>query len=57
MLLSKQRANDVKDFLVKKGYTAERIITNGYGDRKPLDNSNTDLAKAKNRRVTFTFIK
>lgn len=57
MLLSKNRAEAVKAYLVSKGYGADRFVTNGYGSRKPIDRSGTELAKAKNRRVTFTFIK
>ena len=57
MVLSKQRANAVKEYLIGKGYDASRFITNGFGSGKLLNNSETDQAKAESRNITFTFIK
>ncbi|MCA8830083.1 OmpA family protein [Hymenobacter pini] len=46
-VLSEQRAEAVKSFLVKSGVAADRISTVGYGDARPLHPS----PDARNRRV------
>jgi outer membrane protein OmpA-like peptidoglycan-associated protein len=50
-LLSEKRANAIKNYFIKKGIDAGRMIATGYGDTKPLVENNTILNKAKNRRV------
>ncbi|TGE24514.1 OmpA family protein [Hymenobacter aquaticus] len=47
LLLSEQRAEAVKSFLVKAGIAAARLSTTGYGDTRPLYPS----PDARNRRV------
>lgn len=37
-ILSKNRANSAKKYLVKKGIAAERIATKDYGERAPINN-------------------
>lgn len=49
--LSEQRALSVKNALGKKGISADRIKTMGYGQDKPIADNATDDGKAKNRRV------
>jgi outer membrane protein OmpA-like peptidoglycan-associated protein len=49
--LSEQRATSVKTSLVNKGISADRIITAGYGQDKPIADNSTEDGKAKNRRV------
>lgn len=51
--LSKQRAERVREYLVKKGVSPQRLSSEGYGPDKPLDSAKTDAARAKNRRVEF----
>jgi outer membrane protein OmpA-like peptidoglycan-associated protein len=46
-LLSEQRAEAVKEFLVQAGVAAERLSTVGYGDTRPLYPS----PDVRNRRV------
>ncbi|EKO15372.1 OmpA family protein [Leptospira kirschneri] len=56
LILSRNRANAVKDYLVKKGIDSERIITDGKGSSEPivpLKNPKTDY---KNRRTEFQLI-
>ncbi|EPG47938.1 OmpA family protein [Leptospira kirschneri] len=56
LILSRNRANAVKDYLVKKGIDSERIITDGKGSSEPivpLKNPETDY---KNRRTEFQLI-
>jgi OmpA-OmpF porin, OOP family len=50
-LLSQERANDVRDYLVKKGIDVSRINTTGYGIQNPIADNNTVIGRGKNRRV------
>jgi OOP family OmpA-OmpF porin len=52
-VLSEQRAEAVKTFLVKAGVAAERISTVGYGDTRPLYPS----PDVRNRRVEVEEVK
>lgn len=49
--LSEQRAKVVSDYLVKKGVAANRIVTKGYGETKPVADNKTAKGRAQNRRV------
>ena len=49
-VLSENRANSVKNFLVSQGVTAE-IKTKGYGESRPVAPNDTAEGKQKNRRV------
>jgi cytochrome c oxidase subunit 2 len=51
--LSQQRADTVKGFLVAQGITAARLTAVGYGSTKPIDTSDTDAGRQKNRRTEF----
>ena len=50
-LLSEQRAENVKSVLIKKGISAERIKSVGYGQEKSITENKSEDGKAKNRRV------
>jgi outer membrane protein OmpA-like peptidoglycan-associated protein len=50
--LSKQRAESVKSYLMKKyGYPASRMRTVGNGPDKPIDSNDTPEGREKNRRT------
>ena len=50
--LSKDRANSVRTYLIKKGgIEAKRIIAEGYGDTKPRVTNKTAEGRAENRRT------
>jgi len=51
MPLSEQRANAVKNYLLRKGLIESRIETKGYGASKPVADNSTDAGRSKNRRV------
>jgi outer membrane protein OmpA-like peptidoglycan-associated protein len=53
-ILSDKRAAAVKNYFVKKGIDASRMISTGYGDTKPLVENNSVPNKAKNRRVELS---
>ncbi len=53
--LSQRRAQSVKKYLVTKGKIAEeRLVPQGFGDTKPIDDNKTKAGREKNRRVVFS---
>lgn len=51
LILSKKRAEAVKDFLVQRGVNTERIIVQYFGEEKPIADNTTAEGRQKNRRV------
>jgi outer membrane protein OmpA-like peptidoglycan-associated protein len=51
LLLSQQRANEVKRFLAASGLSQDRFITKYFGDRDSINESKSD------RKVTIEFLK
>jgi len=51
MLLSKRRADSVKNALVEKGIDESRIMTRGYGETHPAASNKTAAGRQQNRRV------
>lgn len=51
--LSEARATAVRQHLVQKGVSEQRLTSKGYGPDKPLIDETTPVARAKNRRVEF----
>ena len=49
--LSMRRANSVRDYLVDRGVSSERIKAVGYGRNKPIAENSTAEGRANNRRV------
>ena len=49
--LSKQRADAVRDFLISKGVSADRLTAKGYGESQPVADNATEEGRFKNRRV------
>ena len=51
-LLSQKRAESTKRYLVEKhGIDPDRLITQGFGEERPLNRAHNEQAWAKNRRV------
>jgi chemotaxis protein MotB len=51
--LSTARAVAVAKYLISRGLPAERMVTAGYAEFRPLDPADTDEAFTKNRRIEF----
>lgn len=56
MLLSQQRAEAVRDYLVANGVSADRLVATGYGQNDPLGDNSTEAGREKNRRTEFTVL-
>lgn len=55
--LSQKRADAVKDYLVKAGFSADRIKALGFGDTVPVDANTSEEGRAHNRRTEFIITK
>lgn len=51
--LSERRAASAKSYLVKKGVSADRISTKGFGMDQPVADNKTAANRALNRRIEF----
>lgn len=57
LVLSQQRVDKIKSYLVTKGISNRRISGKGYGGSRPIATSNTEEARKLNRRVEFRIVK
>jgi len=55
--LSQRRADAVKKYLVKKGVDSKRLVSKGYGSRRPIATNKTKEGRRQNRRVQFEIIR
>jgi peptidoglycan-associated lipoprotein len=55
LALGSNRAESIKDYLVRMGVSADRIRTISYGKEKPFCNQQNDQCWQSNRRDHFTF--
>jgi len=54
--LSERRANSVKNYLVGKGISSDRIYTEGKGESSPVASNATREGRAQNRRVEIEIV-
>jgi outer membrane protein OmpA-like peptidoglycan-associated protein len=54
--LSQERADTVKEALIKRGIDGKRLVARGYGEERPVAPDLTRAGRAKNRRVEFTIL-
>jgi len=55
--LSKQRAESVREYLIKAGVAGKRMVALGFGPDKPIADNGTPEGQDKNRRVEFNIVK
>lgn len=56
LILSKKRAEALKNYLIGKGIDGNRMITEYFGETKPIADNTTDLGRQKNRRVEMKIV-
>jgi outer membrane protein OmpA-like peptidoglycan-associated protein len=56
LLLSQQRAESVRQYLIGKGVDASRMTTQGFGETRPVASNKTAEGRDANRRVEFKII-
>ncbi len=54
--LSLARANSVKKYLLSEGVEKNRIIVKGYGESRPIASNETEVGRAKNRRIEIKIL-
>ncbi len=57
LALSEERARAIRDFLVAKGVSPDRIETVGFGAKHPLTQNGSEEQRAQNRRVEIRITK
>ncbi len=50
-LLSQERAETCRDYLISKGIDGGRLEAVGYGDERPIEPNTTEAGRQKNRRI------
>ena len=55
--LSRRRANEVRDYLVRHNIETDRITAKGYGEASPIAPNDNDEGRSENRRVEFVVLK
>nr|WP_230991164.1 OmpA family protein [Bathymodiolus platifrons methanotrophic gill symbiont] len=53
--LSQKRADFIRDVLISKGVSVERITAIGYGQSQPIESNNSPAGRQKNRRIDIKF--
>jgi len=56
LVLSRQRAQSVADYLKSKGIDPIRLIVVGYGPNRPIASNKTESGRERNRRVELKVI-
>lgn len=56
LLLSQNRADAVKDYLLEKGIAANRLKSVGYGESKPSVPNSSEINRSRNRRTEFQIL-
>ena len=54
--LSQRRAGQVREYIVEKGIDPSRLLSQGYGEARPLDDAQNEDAWSRNRRVQFQIL-
>ncbi|MBL7814872.1 MAG: OmpA family protein [Saprospiraceae bacterium] len=57
LILSRRRAAMVMDYLIRGGIVANRLKSNGFGDKQPIASNDSEETRQMNRRVEFRILK
>ena len=53
LMLSQQRADAVRNELVRNGVAASTLVAKGYGDAKPIASNDSAEGRFRNRRIEY----
>jgi outer membrane protein OmpA-like peptidoglycan-associated protein len=56
MVLSQERADSVRLYLMEREIAGDRLVAKGYGETKPLTPNRNNAARSMNRRVEFNIL-
>jgi outer membrane protein OmpA-like peptidoglycan-associated protein len=56
LILSNDRANAVRDYLIRHGIDGKRVMSKGYGETQPVASNDTDNGRQENRRTEVRII-
>lgn len=56
-VLSRKRAEAVREALVARGVPAERLVAQGFGSSQPVADNRTDEGRARNRRIEIRTVR
>ena len=56
LLLSKNRAQSVTNYLIKNGIESGRLIFDGKGESNPIEPNDTEAGRYQNRRIEFEIL-
>lgn len=56
LLLSKNRAREVQNYLISKGIDENRLSYDGFGESQPIASNENEEGRAKNRRTEFLIL-
>lgn len=56
LILSKKRAESVRDFMIERGVEKERLYVLYFGQTQPIQSNDTNEGRQANRRVEMTII-
>ncbi len=56
VVLSRRRAEVVRDYLISKGIAPARLTPQGFGGTKPIDTNRTERGRQANRRIEFIIL-
>jgi outer membrane protein OmpA-like peptidoglycan-associated protein len=56
LVLSRNRARAVYDYLIMNGIAKERLSYSGFGLTRPIDTNDTEQGRANNRRTEFKVV-
>ena len=54
--LSDARAASVRQYMTDKGIAADRLLSEGFGESKPIASNKKRKGRAQNRRVEFVIV-